>query len=150
MGAKGTTHMPKALQSPDGWPHTAEQRERRNRRMRERLAERRTDPEYIERERVWRQSESGKASLRAADRRSKRQRRDKLNAIKIAAGCTDCGFAAHPAALQFDHVRGVKAFEIGSRPGMAWDRILTEIEKCDIVCANCHAIRTANRRGATE
>ncbi len=28
----------------------------------------------------------------------------------------------------------------------AWETVLKEIEKCDIVCSNCHRIRTYNRK----
>lgn len=68
--------------------------------------------------------------------------------MKIALGCADCGYNAHAEALDFDHVRGTKEFDIGGvgvvSRGKA--RILLEIEKCDVVCANCHRVRTADRR----
>lgn len=147
MGAKGTTHTPAELRSPTGWPHTPEQVEQRRARMREYVRDKRAnDPEYVERQRLYHQSEKGRAVRREASNRFKRARRDRLNAIKMATGCVDCGFAAHPAALQFDHVRGEKLFEIGSKTSMAWERMEAEIAKCDVVCANCHAIRTAERR----
>lgn len=49
--------------------------------------------------------------------------------------------------MQFDHVRGEKAFTIGHavRVVSRIEALLTEIEKCDVVCANCHAIRTHER-----
>lgn len=147
MGAKGSTHTPKHLRRPEGWPHTAEQHEARNKRMRDRLREKRaSDPKYVQRERAYKESPRGKRLSREAANRFKRERRLRLNAIKVASGCLDCGFAAHPAALQFDHARGEKSFEIGSKVSAAWERIEAEIAKCDIVCANCHAIRTAERR----
>jgi len=61
--------------------------------------------------------------------------------------CVDCG-ESDPVVLEFDHLRD-KAFAIGqalSRRG--WRSILAEIEKCEVVCANCHRRRTAMRRGA--
>lgn len=58
--------------------------------------------------------------------------------------CMDCG-NSDIRVLEFDHL-GDKSFTIGGRfQSMSWDRVLTEIEKCDIVCANCHKIRTAER-----
>ncbi len=58
--------------------------------------------------------------------------------------CIDCG-ESDACVLDFDHVRGVKAANIGdlvTRPA-AWQRILREIEKCEIRCANCHRRKTA-------
>ncbi len=69
-----------------------------------------------------------------------------IDAIKAARGCADCGFN-NPVALDFDHVRGEKLFEVADK--VSWfslDKLLDEIEKCDIVCANCHRIRTEDRR----
>ena len=79
-----------------------------------------------------------------------KERRAMVAAIKLAAGCADCGYKAHPDVLQFDHVpeRGTKLFQISTGMGRSWTSILAEIAKCDVVCANCHILRTAVRRGA--
>lgn len=77
------------------------------------------------------------------------ERREKLSAIKLAAGCADCGYAEHSEALQFDHLPGThKLFAIANAmsEGRPWDLIEAEISKCEVVCANCHAVRTADRR----
>lgn len=62
--------------------------------------------------------------------------------------CVDCGFS-DPRALQFDHVRGEKfdAVSMMVRRGFSLRMIITEVEKCDIRCANCHAIKTAVEQG---
>lgn len=73
-------------------------------------------------------------------------RRQFLAELKVERGCADCGYDAHPAALDFDHVRGEKKFNIAHGVTRKWDKLLQEIEKCDVVCANCHRIRTYNRR----
>lgn len=72
------------------------------------------------------------------------ERRIILNEIKSENPCTDCGKFYHPVAMQFDHVRGEKLFNVGwaISTEMHWDRILNEMAKCDIVCANCHSVRT--------
>ena len=51
----------------------------------------------------------------------------------------------HPAALSFDHVQGVKLGNISEMIKRAWTVIAAEIQKCDVVCLNCHAIRTWSR-----
>jgi len=50
--------------------------------------------------------------------------------------------------MHFDHRPGeIKEFEIGfAVRGYSRRRILAEIAKCDLVCANCHAVRTYRRR----
>jgi hypothetical protein len=62
--------------------------------------------------------------------------------------CTDCGGCFPPVCMHFDHrdyrekVRVVSAWcAAGDIPKM-----LQEIERCDLVCANCHAIRGEARR----
>jgi hypothetical protein len=48
--------------------------------------------------------------------------------------------------LEFDHARGVKDFTIAkSIRKHDLKTMAAEIEKCDVVCANCHARRTAAR-----
>ena len=69
-----------------------------------------------------------------------------IGKIKTNTGCVDCGFSGHPDALEFDHVSGDKAFTISTHMYKGWLDILDEMEKCEIRCANCHRIKTANRR----
>lgn len=61
--------------------------------------------------------------------------------------CVDCG-EADPVVLEFDHLRD-KRFAIGGALATQnWQSILDEIDKCEVVCANCHRRRTARRRGS--
>jgi hypothetical protein len=60
--------------------------------------------------------------------------------------CVDCG-ESDPRVLEFDHLRD-KSFGIAN--GLRdhnWQAVLDEIAKCDVVCANCHRRRTAQRAG---
>lgn len=57
--------------------------------------------------------------------------------------CVDCG-EGRWQCLHFDHInRSEKTDSISqmARRGVAIERLLVEMEKCDVVCANCHAIR---------
>jgi hypothetical protein len=63
-----------------------------------------------------------------------------------AQPCADCKNSFHPACMQFDHVRGVKKYNVSNMHGYGWESILAEIAKCELVCANCHALRTYNRK----
>ena len=59
--------------------------------------------------------------------------------------CVDCGIS-DIRVLEFDHVRGKKSFDISRKiSGLLFEELKKEISKCDIVCSNCHKIRTAER-----
>lgn len=63
--------------------------------------------------------------------------------------CVDCS-ESNPVVLEFDHVRGEKKFIISkavSGSTRSWKLIKEEIDKCDVRCANCHRIRTAQVDG---
>jgi hypothetical protein len=71
---------------------------------------------------------------------------EKIRTIK-SQPCHDCKNVYHPCVMDFDHRPGTVKFKnVSKMIGYAWWRIQQEIDKCDIVCANCHRIRTENRR----
>jgi len=81
--------------------------------------------------------------------RSKKDKADnklKLLSYLLEHPCVDCG-ESDPIVLDFDHSRGVKRECIARMLSCAWSTIVLEIEKCDVVCANCHRRRTAKRHG---
>lgn len=60
--------------------------------------------------------------------------------------CLDCGIQYPPHVMQFDHRDpATKKFNI-AHYGRSLEKIRAEIEKCDVVCANCHFERTHQRR----
>ncbi len=65
--------------------------------------------------------------------------------------CADCGLFYPYVAMSFDHLPGgEKAGDIskmakGNGHLRGRERLLAEIEKCDLVCLNCHALRTHER-----
>ena len=61
--------------------------------------------------------------------------------------CMDCGRTYPHYVMDFDHVRGTKDMNVsaGARNGWSPERLQTEIGKCELVCANCHRIRTFTR-----
>jgi len=65
--------------------------------------------------------------------------------------CADCGISFPYYVMQFDHVRGEKLLNIGNvtSNGASIIKLKNEIDKCDVVCANCHAIRTHERYEAS-
>jgi len=74
-----------------------------------------------------------------------------VNTIK-SGPCIDCKGQFKTWQMQFDHRVGTtKRFNVAHGVHWAYNRkfsievILEEIEKCDLVCANCHANRTYRR-----
>jgi hypothetical protein len=65
--------------------------------------------------------------------------------------CEDCGRRFPACAMDFDHRdpadKRAQVTQMIGRAGTA--SILAEAAKCDIVCANCHRVRTYNRRSGT-
>lgn len=89
----------------------------------------------------------GKEYVLKADRANKARRhiirREFIRFIKEQEPCTDCGKHFPHYIMHYDHVRGIKKQNVSSSVSTcSWDDLLVEIEKCDVVCANCHATRT--------
>ena len=72
-----------------------------------------------------------------------RARANAWRAAAKASGCVDCGIK-DVRVLDFDHVRGHKLANIGALRNIA--RLEAEAAKCEVRCANCHRIRTIERR----
>lgn len=63
--------------------------------------------------------------------------------------CEDCRQTFDPVCMDFDHRPGeIKAKGIARMigDGATLEQVLAEVAKCDLVCANCHRIRTHERR----
>lgn len=61
--------------------------------------------------------------------------------------CMDCLGTFPAECMDFDHKSPLaKKFPITRWPNLPKDVLLAEIAKCDIVCSNCHRIRTAAQR----
>lgn len=85
------------------------------------------------------------------DRKKKKQENsDYILSYLKSKECIDCGYSKSIIPLEFDHVRGTKIKEVSVMisDGYPIKIILEEIEKCDIVCSNCHRIRTETRRNS--
>lgn len=70
---------------------------------------------------------------------------DEIVKIKESAPCADCGVNYPACVMDFDHLEN-KEFNLGNGRYVSVDRLYAEIAKCEIVCSNCHRIRTHNRR----
>ena len=62
--------------------------------------------------------------------------------------CADCGQTYHYCAMDFDHVRGEKLMNVARMARSSKKKIEEEIAKCEVVCSNCHRMRTFARKTA--
>ncbi len=72
-----------------------------------------------------------------------------VKSYKESHPCVDCGYDKDIRALQFDHRCQLdKAAEVSwlARTHASYDRLIAEIAKCDIRCANCHQIRSQREK----
>lgn len=119
---------------------TAEERKARKREY---------DKEYSRRYREQNQEQTRETSRKAAG--AARKAKVALVASIKDVPCMDCGVKYPPYVMDFDHVRGKKEFNIAAKKhGRTLEKLLDEIDKCDIVCSNCHRIRTHERRKSSE
>lgn len=69
--------------------------------------------------------------------------RDKIVELK-SVPCADCGVRFPYQAMDFDHLPGYEKVANVSAIGRM-EALLEEVSKCEVVCSNCHRIRTAKR-----
>jgi len=110
-------------------------------------------PEAREASRKRHQDPANRAASNISKARSRERDRELADAYKVAHGCIDCGYNAFPAALHFDHRDpATKTADVAQLigTGRRWETILIEIAKCDVRCANCHAVRTWEQTPRTQ
>ena len=80
----------------------------------------------------------------SASNRKRRERRRKLTWELRDVPCCDCKQKFHPIQMDFDHKPGED--KLGNVTAMIQDGYvkqgLEEAKKCDVVCSNCHRMRT--------
>lgn len=88
-----------------------------------------------------------KANVAANNRAFQARNRKLIEEYKKTHPCVDCGFS-NPLALDFDHVRGKKKANVAilAHTSYSEEALWREIAKCEVRCANCHRIITAERR----
>lgn len=100
--------------------------------------------------REWRReynaSTRSSRSLKSAARRAVGKKF--VDEYKSAHACADCGKNWPPVAMDLDHVRGDKVRCVAGLVSAAYNLnlIKAELEKCDVVCACCHRLRTDSRK----
>lgn len=84
------------------------------------------------------------AARKKSNRKNARKKYNFITRYKRMVGCKFCGYKENVLALQFDHINPKeKSFSLSQgyrSKGM--DKLKKEIRKCQVLCANCHAIKT--------
>lgn len=70
-----------------------------------------------------------------------RRKKLKVMAVEYKGGkCQNCGYNKSYAAIQFHHRDPkTKSFSLAHPNTRSWEKVKAELDKCDIVCSNCHA-----------
>jgi hypothetical protein len=98
------------------------------------------------RKRYAENKETHKSVVNARNARVRKERAAWLKEIKESNPCTDCGKYYPGCVMDFDHTRD-KSWNISSKRLGSIEALIAEMDKCEIVCSNCHRIRTAKRAG---
>lgn len=92
-----------------------------------------------------------KARTVISNRRIRTRNRDFLKQIKESSPCMDCGKFYPYYVMHFDHIYEKNASIADlSRSCVSVERLQQEVDNCELVCANCHAVRTHERKQGDE
>lgn len=94
-----------------------------------------------------RNSSRHKKDIAARRRRRRAENQGRMKKFLSQYGCHACG-ETDAVVLEFHHVDGAKEYDISDMvsKGYAWNRILRELRKCQVLCANDHRRITAKQR----
>ncbi len=70
----------------------------------------------------------------------------------LGGACVDCGLRSEHACIYDFHHRDPqqKEFQISFAKGHSWDLVRRELDKCDLLCSNCHRIRHSKSHNRKE
>lgn len=100
-----------------------------------------------ERQARWRALNPERATH--VNRERKVSMRSRVAAYKAARGCRDCG-TTDRRVLDLHHRDGTDKEAAVSQMmyRCSWKRVVAEMDKCDVLCANCHRIEHHAERGS--
>ena len=106
-----------------------------------------TDQLAAQRRHYQKNSENIKARTRVTNQKLRKRNREYVENLKASTPCSDCGNTYPSYVMQFDHIIDDKRGNVANlvRSSFSLEVIQAEIDKCELVCANCHAERTFSR-----
>ena len=86
--------------------------------------------------------------MTAKNKEIRERNKEFVNVVKDVP-CMDCGVKYPSYVMDLDHTSGTKISNVSTmaRQGAGLERLQREINKCEVVCANCHRERTHQRGG---
>lgn len=89
--------------------------------------------------RTWSKRKEKRVQQKATLRQ---KRKIEIEEFKKTLRCQRCGCEDHRTLLFHHSDKGSKVFAIANavQRGYSWKRIMAEVAKCEVICANCHAI----------
>lgn len=100
----------------------------------------------IDKEHYHRNVDAIKKRKKYLSKKRYQENKARSDRLKTETPCKDCGKHFHPCQMQYDHLKDKKTNISDMLQSNSWETIQQEIAKCDIVCANCHCLRTFSRR----
>ena len=109
------------------------------------------DEKRKEYEKEWYQKNKERLSIRTKAYDKSKEVKARKRAVILAhqeyilnykkdKGCSNCGYKEYPEILQFHHKdKKEKSFTIGKKFGKNIEIIKQEMDKCILLCPNCHA-----------
>lgn len=90
--------------------------------------------------------ENNKHKIYKQVRNRKKELHEWVDSLKKDKPCKDCGRTDLPFLMDFDHLNNKKvAISAAWMRGLSKEKILEEINKCELVCCRCHRIRTHSK-----
>lgn len=91
------------------------------------------------------------AYKKAWDKRRDEHNRKLIQRWKLTKGCAICGYKKHHVALQLDHIdphtkHRIKGMNTALNYKWSKSRIKKELALCQVLCANCHTVRTYDEK----
>lgn len=100
-----------------------------------------TDPEYNARKKAHARASYARNREKVIARQQEVRKEIAAYLLELRKGpCADCKQTYNPACMQFHHKPGVKKRSCVASLG-SMVTLKDELTKCELLCANCHAIR---------
>ena len=91
------------------------------------------NPEYKKKYR-----QKNKEKIKKIEKQRRIKKKEYVQDYKLSKGCSVCGYNKCASALDFHHENGDKEYNISKDFSKSLERIKKEMDKCIILCANCH------------